>query len=255
MDAIFRELGRLQHEPECADLLQFRSLVTAHQYRGLVALLRRHVPVGARVLDWGCGNGHFSYTLLALGYRASGYSFHDFGLRRHLPASYEFTQGTGADPAALPYPDASFDAVTSVGVLEHVRETGGTEEGSLREIARVLRPGGAFVCYHFPNRYSWVEAVARRVPGAHQHRYRYTAGDIRRLCEGAGLSCVEITRYGALPRNLWHRAPRALRDSALVARAWDLLDAALAVPFRALTQNYAFVAVNGGVPPERSLQA
>lgn len=44
-----------------------------------------------------------------------------------------------ADP--LPYPDASFDLVTCTEVIEHLRDF----RGALREMHRVLRPGGALV--------------------------------------------------------------------------------------------------------------
>jgi SAM-dependent methyltransferase len=46
-----------------------------------------------------------------------------------------------ADGRALPYPDASFDHAYSISVLEHVEG----DEQALRELARVLRPGGRLV--------------------------------------------------------------------------------------------------------------
>lgn len=243
MDAIFLELRDLQREPECADLLQYRGVVTAHQYRRLIDLVRAFVPAGAEVLDWGCGNGHFSFILERLGYHPTGYSFEDFGLRRHLSAGYPFVMASPDSPALLPFEEGSFDAVVSVGVLEHVRETGGTEEGSLAEIRRVLRPGGSFVCYHLPNRYSWIEMANRVIPGQHRHRYRYTADSIRRLCRGAGLEPISIESYGALPRNMWSRAPDGLRNSPAVAVAWDGLDRGLGLAMRSVCQNFAFTAV------------
>lgn len=246
IDSLFRELGRLQRLPECADLLQYRSIVTAHQYLRLIEIFRASVVSGAEVLDWGCGNGHFSFLMERMGYHVTGFSFEDFGLRRYLSDRYVFAKGSPDMPVRLPFDDETFDAVASVGVLEHVRETGGTEAGSLAEIQRVLRPGGKFVCYHLPNRYSWIEMVNKVVPGKHRHRYRYTPGSIRRLCEGAGLVCRMIRRYGALPRNVWGRAPASLRDSAAVARVWDAVDSALGLPLAPFCQNFVFVAEKPG---------
>jgi SAM-dependent methyltransferase len=59
-------------------------------------------------------------------------------------ASQRFT-GDVADAAALPYPEASFDAAMSSFVLQLVR----SRPAALREIRRVLRPGGhlAFVTW------------------------------------------------------------------------------------------------------------
>ena len=76
-DRVFDELVlHADQHPEHA-LLQFRSLVTAHQYLKLYRLFHRHVPKGSKVLDWGAGNGHFSYFLQRSGYETTGYSIDD----------------------------------------------------------------------------------------------------------------------------------------------------------------------------------
>ena len=246
-DAILAELTRRSIEHPEDQLVALGSLVGTHQYRALYRLTRNHLPEGSRVLDWGAGNGHYSYFLQRSGYRAEGFSLLDARFQGWLPdPSYTFTRGDARDPVTLPYSDGAFDGVASVGVLEHVRETGGSEERSLAEIARVLRPGGIFLCYHFPNRWSWIDWAARRVPGLHRHEYRYTRGEIERLVTGAGLTLVEATRYGLLPRNSGAKLPRRLRESRLLARSWDVLDAALAVPLTLFCQNYRFVARKPG---------
>ena len=224
---------------------QFGSLLSAHQYLRLYRLWRAHVPGGAEALDWGAGNGHFSYFLLRSGHRASGYSLLPGDYLRWMPATtsaYAFTGGDESDPVRLPYARESFDAVASIGVLEHVRETAGSERASLTEIARVLRPGGVFVCFHFPNRWSWIDWMSRRVPGKHTHPYRFTRGDIERLCAECGLTLVQSARYGVLPRNFGYRLPAPLRRSRDLARAWDLLDRILGAPLSPIAQNYCFVA-------------
>ncbi|HET9252665.1 MAG TPA: methyltransferase domain-containing protein [Candidatus Eisenbacteria bacterium] len=246
-DAILAELVRRSIDHPEDQLVALGSLVGARQYRMLYRLCRKYLPEGSRVLDWGAGNGHFSYFLQRSGYRAEGFSLLEPRFTRWLPdPSYAFTQGDPRDPVTLPYGDGTFDGVVSVGVLEHVRETGGSEAKSLAEIARVLRPGGAFLCYHFPNRYSWIDWAARRVPGMHHHDYRYTRGEIRRLAAGAGLHVVEVRRYGILPRNSGARLPRSLRTSGALARAWDAVDGGLAIPLSLFCQNYCFVAVKTG---------
>jgi SAM-dependent methyltransferase len=245
-DAIFRELMRIREtDPGTADLLQFRSMVTAAQYRRLYRLTRRLVAAGSEVLDWGCGNGHFSYALKRMGHRVSGFAFEDFGLRRHLGSDYAFTLGEPGEPVGLPYPENRFDAVFSVGVLEHVREFEGDEAGSLREIRRVLRPGGLFVCYHFPNQHSLVERVNGSV-GRHTHLYRYTADDVRRLCAESGMELVQLRRYAALPRNVFGRLPAPLSAWRSLARAYDAADAVLGTVMSPLCQNYLFVARKPG---------
>jgi SAM-dependent methyltransferase len=249
-DEIIAELSELARRFD--GLLQFRSVVTAHQYVRLYRLVRRYLPKGAEVLDWGAGNGHFSYFLTRAGYRAAGYSFESPSFLEWLgDPSYTFVQGDAADPTTIPFPDASFDAVASVGVLEHVRETGGDERASLLEIKRVLRRGGIFVCYHLPNRLSLVDFGARRFHGVHHHVYRYTKRDIEALARSADLQLLEARRYAILPRNPAYRLPRSARHSRRVAALWDAADSALSVLFSPFCTNYYFVARSSdeGVSP------
>lgn len=226
------------------NLLQFGSLLSARQYLRAYALVRRYVPPGSRVLDWGAGNGHFSYFLIRSGYRTSGFDF--FGTPTICapfePDRYTYRLASAEDPVRLPFDDGAFDAVVSIGVLEHVREGGGDEQASMREIARVLRPGGAFICFHLPNRYSWIEFALRRL-GRWSHQYRFTAAQIRALCAGAGLQPAEIRRYALLPRNIWWwKLRRLVRDEARLARWYDAADAALGALAAPICQNYLFVA-------------
>ncbi|HET7274388.1 MAG TPA: class I SAM-dependent methyltransferase [Longimicrobiaceae bacterium] len=243
LDRIFADLIRIQEEdPSGTDLLQYRSLATAHQYGLLYRTLTQYLKPDSSILDWGCGNGHFSFGLLELGYRTAGFSFEDFRIRPLLRSGYRFSLGSPSDPRALPYEDETFQGVTSVGVLEHVRETGGTEAGSLREIFRVLEPGGFFICFHLPNRFSLIEVSNAAIPGKHHHLYRYDSATIHELCRQAGFSLVEVRRYGALPRNVCHRLPARLRNSGLFAKLWNKSDDFLSMLSSPFCQNYLFVA-------------
>lgn len=228
---------------ERANLYQFSSLVGAHQYVLLYRLVRRHIRPGAEILDWGAGNGHFSYFLVDAGYRTVGYSLYPGEVSAPLGESdFRLVVGDPSNPVGLPFADGSFDAVASVGVLEHVRETGGEEVASLREIRRLLRPGGHFICYHLPNRYSWVDAVARLVPGAIHHVYRFTRGDIRALVRSADLELLGAGSYALLPRNPLHVLPDLLAESERFAQAYDAADRVLGALLPALCTNHYFVA-------------
>lgn len=240
-DEVIAELQqRAQYE---ARLPQFKAIASAHQYRRLHALVREHLRAGAAVLDWGAGNGHFSTFLVRNGYRATGYSFEPFDFVDALgDPTYTAVPGDPSSPVRLPFADGSFDGVVSCGVLEHVREFDGSEAGSLAEIARVLRPGGVFVCYHFPNARSWIEFFSRLTPGKYAHRFRFSEADIRALAHTAGLMIERVGRYQVLPRNLWGRLPRVFRDSRTLARCVDGVDALLAVVARPIAQNWYFVA-------------
>jgi SAM-dependent methyltransferase len=98
----------------------------------------------ARLCDVGAGNGYFSQ---ALGERLRGRGI-DPAL--HLaacdvaPAEFRYAAVRCSPIAAdgrLPYPDASFDAVVSIEVVEHVEN----QFAFLRELARIARPGAPVI--------------------------------------------------------------------------------------------------------------
>jgi trans-aconitate methyltransferase len=93
---------------------------------------------GERILDLGCGDGQLTARLLTAGADVVGVDASG--------AMVAATRGRGiaADEAsaeALPYDDASFDAVFSNAVLHWVR----SQDAMMAEVHRVLRPGGRFV--------------------------------------------------------------------------------------------------------------
>ena len=108
---------------------------------------------------------------------------------------------------ALPYPDASFDAVVCVDVLEHVNDL----PRVVSEIARVLRPDG-LLCYDTINRnalasltvVTMAEDVLRLLPrGTHDPDMFIKPAELVSLFTDAGLSAGEISGFG--PRGIGKR--------------------------------------------------
>ncbi|HOZ50092.1 MAG TPA: methyltransferase domain-containing protein [Candidatus Hydrogenedentes bacterium] len=113
-----------------------------------------------RVLDVGCGRGFMAEYVRGHG---GAYIGVDFVASRHeAPLAL-------ADAAALPFTDASFDAVFCVDAFEHFPD----DRAAAAEFRRVLAPGG-FVFLSVPN-------------------YANVAGVVKKLCEATG-------RYA---RNTW----------------------------------------------------
>lgn len=116
--------------------------------RGLVGetiqLFADQIPNDAHVLDVGCGNGRF---LDAFAGRNIDYTGLDVSSRMIAQAEarnkgvqipHRFVVG---DMLALPFPDATFDAVIEVSALHHIPSDVFRTQ-AIREFARVLKPGG-----------------------------------------------------------------------------------------------------------------
>ncbi|MEU6243876.1 class I SAM-dependent methyltransferase [Streptomyces sp. NPDC047024] len=97
-----------------------------------------------RLLDLGCGTGTVTRRLVAArpGLRVTGVDRARAMIRR----SAALVPGAilRADCRQLPFPDAVFDAVTSVWLL-HLMADAADRRAVLTEVARVLRPGGTYV--------------------------------------------------------------------------------------------------------------
>jgi 2-polyprenyl-3-methyl-5-hydroxy-6-metoxy-1,4-benzoquinol methylase len=102
------------------------------------AFLLERVRAGERVLDVGCGEGHFTAELARAGVAAVGIDVAAEPLRRALAHRPELDVRLVAPEGSWPLEDASFDAVWAGEVIEHVADTAGW----LSEIRRTLRSGG-----------------------------------------------------------------------------------------------------------------
>jgi SAM-dependent methyltransferase len=220
-------------------VLQFDNPGTQSQYRVPYAITASCVRKSDSVLDWGCGNGHFSLFLESLGASVTGYSFEASPRIMRSSGTFRFVPGDEKDPRSLPFDDNAFDVAVSMGVLEHVWETGGDEIASLRELARVVKPGGAILVFHFPNASGWIES-AIRLAGVkkHLHGRRYSRGQIESLFVAAGIELVKADRYNMLPRAELRLLPRVIRRSSAFARLYNLVDDSLAAIAPALCTNF-----------------
>jgi demethylmenaquinone methyltransferase / 2-methoxy-6-polyprenyl-1,4-benzoquinol methylase len=167
------------------------------------------VRKGDRVLDACCGTGDLAIAAEARGADVVGLDFSEAMLERARSKSREIEWVRG-DVLALPFDDASFDAVT---VGFGVRNVDDLEAG-LRELRRVLRPGGRIGILEItrprgalaPFYRLWfdrvVPAIGRAVPGG--AAYTYLPASVRRfpapeelaaLLEDAGFAAVRFRLF------------------------------------------------------------
>lgn len=111
---------------------------------------------GMRVLDAGCGGGRYARLLAAAGIEVVG-ADHSAAVEkadrlcRDLPSA-SFLQ---ADLKRLPFPQASFDFVFSIGVMHHDARTREVFDA----VARMVKPGGRYAVWLYRRNQFWQEAI------------------------------------------------------------------------------------------------
>ena len=168
---------------------------------------------GPRVLNAGAGQGSFSLRLARHGFEVTSVDESEAAveiLRRRLAGRVR-----RADITELPFGDEDFDAAVLGEVLEHVDD----DERALREVARVLRPGGilAVSVPAGPSRFGPSDRWAG-------HRRRYSRELLIGACERAGFRVRRCVAWGFPISALYHRhlyERRLDRHGAAPPRRWE----------------------------------
>jgi len=147
---------------------------------------------GEQILDIGCGDGYYDWSIAKSGAKVVGIDIHE----KHLPIAQkfyrsEFTDFLYMDAGEMNFPGTYFDKVISLCVIEHLAD----DERVMQNISRVLKPSGLFV----------FSADSLSNPGItleekrhHQARYAvntfYTAELVREKLSRTGFA-LEETQY------------------------------------------------------------
>ncbi|WP_130835812.1 class I SAM-dependent methyltransferase [[Erwinia] mediterraneensis] len=135
-----------------------------------------HDDAEASVLDVGCGAGHVSFLAAGKVAQVTAYDLSDKMLTvvREAAAARGLTNITTCQGYAekLPFADASFDVVISRYSAHHWHDVG----LALREIRRVLKPGGRFILMDIastgqPVRDIWLQTTEMLRDPSHVHNY------------------------------------------------------------------------------------
>ena len=179
------------------------------------ALLLGEARPGERVLDLGCGAGHFTAALVRHGCTVIGTDIAERALER----ARETSPGADLRPMSpdgdLPLAHGEVDLVWCSEVIEHVPDVGAL----LTEVRRVLRPGGRLLLTTPAHgRLRRVLLAALRFD-AHfdpfgQHVRFFSARSLRGALERSGFGDVRIRAQGGPPLLRETLVARAVRPTA-----------------------------------------
>ena len=170
------------------------------------------VDPGSTVLDMGCGGGRHAFAVLRRGADVVAFDADETELKNVdgiMTAMVEAGEvppgGTGTcvqgDALALPFDDASFDRIIAAEVLEHIPD----DVSAIRELARVLQPGGRIavtVPARFPERINWaLDRDYHDFPGGHIRIY--SQRELEGRLADAGLRVRGSRREHALHSPYW----------------------------------------------------
>lgn len=227
-----------QHSRQAAEFARRYARLDASPYESCFAYSRHRLQValdrylprdgcGLRVLDVGCGTGQQLMTLRRRGFEVAGIDA-SATMLAECRAKYPELLVVPADVEAIPFRSSSFDFVLCIEVLRYLPRI----SPCLREMARVLRPGGVCLATATPvfnlNGYWLVNRLVSvlPIPGfVRLRQYFFWSVVLRRQMMAAGFA-PEIRGVYFGPVNWLERlAPRAV---PVALRRWERADAALA---------------------------
>jgi SAM-dependent methyltransferase len=188
---------------------------------------RGHEPL--RMLDAGCGDGinlvGLRGIIQKMNRSVSLFGCDYNGTRINTAAKLEGLSGLYlASLLACPLPDETYDLVLCNHVIEHIRE----DDVALRELARILRPGGLLIL-GVPNEGCTMAQLRNGVlqpsiARTTDHVQFYTADSLQARARAAGFKTMSIRREGFFTP---HMRLNALLDTAPGRALFDLLGSML----------------------------
>jgi SAM-dependent methyltransferase len=176
----------------------------------ILPLFLQYLPKQGRILESGCGLGRWVVYLSRLGYNILGIDLSQDA----IAAAKAFDPDMPVmldDVLHSNFPDGSFDAAISLGVVEHFEEG---PNAALMELSRLLRPGGLlfisvplqnFVRVLFFNHLKDLVRFWRKRKGVlfDFEEYRYTRIQFEKFLAATGFEVITVVPDDFIPpRNL-----------------------------------------------------
>jgi len=160
-------------------------------YRGRRTVLERvldglSLSEPLRILDAGCGSGRNMVELARRG-TVTGVELSSPSVEKARERGCgEVIEGSVLE---MPFADASFDLAVSLDVIEHLED----DLGALRELRRVVAPGGALLLT--VPAYQWLWSGHDEI---NHHQRRYTMRSLRTVAEQAGWQQERTSYFNSL---------------------------------------------------------
>jgi SAM-dependent methyltransferase len=151
-----------------------------------------------RLLDVGCGAGSLLEAARRAGWEAGGTEVSRPAVEHARREGFEVFCG---DLAEANFPEGHFDVVTASEILEHLPDP----RSMVREIARVVRPGGLFWGTTPHGRGLSARLLGPRwsVVSPPEHLQLFSLGGVERMLAGAGFRRPRLTSAGHNPLEVW----------------------------------------------------
>ena len=191
--------GRFLAKHGAGEIWNWESPAGRQRWKRRVQMLSSHLRPGMTILEIGCGTGYFTRELTQRGA--------DIVAIDVSPDLLEIAKAKYSAPnvryeiqnaCALTYADAMFDSVVGSSILHHLEI-----EEALREIYRVLKPGGT-IYFTEPNMLNPQIAMQKNIPwikrrlGDSPDETAFFRWPLRRLLEQTGYRDVRIDPFDFL---------------------------------------------------------
>jgi SAM-dependent methyltransferase len=152
-----------------------------------------------RLLDIGCGAGGLLEAAGKNGWNAQGLDVSSHAAKHVRELGFEVFEG---ELQAAEYPPAHFDVVTAAELLEHVFEP----RALVREVSRILRPGGLFwtTTPHARGLSGRLLGLKWRCIWPPEHLQLFSIGGLKTLLLDAGFRDIRVDTTGGNPMEIWH---------------------------------------------------
>jgi 2-polyprenyl-3-methyl-5-hydroxy-6-metoxy-1,4-benzoquinol methylase len=221
------DIAQANYFPNLSEEQKIYFECSLSRFKFVLDRVTKYLPSNSRILDMGCAPGYLSIFLDTFGYQV-----HGIDLNENWFSKYPAPQWIGflnvktvdVEVSALPYPDASFDAIVFTEVLEHIAIC--PPEKILAEFRRVLKPHG-YLFLTTPN-VANVSNILALATGANifwpprifygstdRHNREYTPSEVVSLVESGGFDICDKCLFNG--GNNWNTATASLIYESLSA--------------------------------------